>query len=411
VNVANVLEQVLGGDLPIAIHAYDGSRAGPADATTTVVVRSPDAIRRMVTAPGELGLARAYVAGDLELDGDIFELLGLQRQFQRLRVGPRQIAELVKLAGGPRQLRPPPPPPEEVRLRGRRHSQRRDAAAISHHYDVPTRFFELVLGPSMTYSCAVFASESTSLEDAQAAKLALVCQKLALQPGMRLLDVGCGWGSMVMHAAQHHGVEAVGVTLSHEQAVAATKRVADAGLADRVQIREQDYRDVTDGPFDAISSIGMFEHVGAEQLGRYFGHLLELLRPGGRLLNHGISRPRKRRPGVGRRSFIGRYVFPDGELCEVGTVVSAMQNNGFEARHLESLREHYGHTLRHWVANLEANWDEAVAEATPGRARVWRLYMAASAVNFEQGGIAVHQVLGARPYADGRSGFALRPAY
>ncbi|HWC66635.1 MAG TPA: class I SAM-dependent methyltransferase, partial [Acidimicrobiales bacterium] len=179
-NVANVLEQVLGGDLPIAIHAYDGSRAGPADATTTVVVRSPDAIRRMVTAPGELGLARAYVAGDLELDGDIFELLGLQRQFQRLRVGPRQIAELVKLAGGPRQLRPPPPPPEEVRLRGRRHSQRRDAAAISHHYDVPTRFFELVLGPSMTYSCAVFASESTSLEDAQAAKLELVCQKLAL---------------------------------------------------------------------------------------------------------------------------------------------------------------------------------------------------------------------------------------
>jgi cyclopropane-fatty-acyl-phospholipid synthase len=411
VSVANVLEQILGGDLPIGLRAYDGSRAGPADATTTVIVRSPDAIRRMITAPGELGLARAYVAGDLELDGDIFELLELQHHLEHLHIGPRQVGDLVKLIGGPRGVRPIPPPPEEVRLRGLRHSKRRDAAAISHHYDVPTRFFELVLGPSMTYSCALFEDESATLEAAQAAKLELVCQKLALRPGMRLLDVGCGWGSMVMHAAEHHGVEAVGVTLSHEQAVAATKRIADAGLADRVQIREQDYRDVADGPFDGISSIGMFEHVGAEQLGRYFGHLHELLRPGGRLLNHGISRPRKRRPRVGDRSFIGRYVFPDGELCEVGTVVSAMQNAGFEARHMESLREHYARTLRQWVANLEAHWDEAVAESSIGRARVWRLYMAASAVNFELGGISVHQVLGVRGLGGGVSGFPLRPAY
>jgi cyclopropane-fatty-acyl-phospholipid synthase len=409
--VANVLEDILGGDLPVAVQAYDGSAAGPPDAATTVIVRSRDAIRRMITAPGELGLARAYVAGDLELEGDIFDLLALQNHLGGLRIGPRQVSELVKLVGGPRGVRPLPPPPEEVRLRGLRHSRRRDAAAISHHYDVPTRFFEIVLGPSMTYSCALFENESTSLEAAQAAKLELVCQKLALRPGLRLLDVGCGWGSMVIHAAQHHGVEAVGVTLSHEQAIAATKRVADAGLADRVQIREQDYRDVDDGPYDAISSIGMFEHVGAEQLGRYFGHLRQLLPPGGRLLNHGISRPRKRRPRVGDRSFIGRYVFPDGELCEVGTVVSAMQNAGFEARHLESLREHYARTLRHWVANLEAGWEEAVAESSIGRARVWRLYMAASAVNFEQGGISVHQLLGVRPYADGRSGLPLRPAY
>jgi cyclopropane-fatty-acyl-phospholipid synthase len=411
VSVANVLEQVLGGDLPIGLRAYDGSCAGPPTATTTVHVRSPDAIRRIVTAPGQLGLARAYVAGDLELDGDILELLELQHHLERLRIGPRQMKELIQLVGGPRNLRPPPPPPEEVHLHGRRHSKRRDAAAISHHYDVPTRFFELVLGPSMTYSCALFLDDSTSLEDAQAAKLELVSQKLRLRPGMRLLDVGCGWGSMVIHAAQHHGVEAVGVTLSREQAVAATKRVADAGLADRVQIREQDYRDVADGPFDAISSIGMFEHVGAEQLGRYFGHLRRLVRPGGRLLNHGISRPRRRRPAIGRRSFIGRYVFPDGELCEVGAVVSAMQHAGFEARHLESLREHYGRTLRHWVANLEASWEEAVREAGAGRARVWRLYMAASAVNFEQGGISVHQVLGVRPRAGGASDFPLRPPY
>jgi cyclopropane-fatty-acyl-phospholipid synthase len=412
-SVATVLEQVLGGQLPVAIIAYDGSRAGPPDATTTVVVRSPDAIRRMVTAPGELGLARAYVAGDLELEGDVFEALGLHEHFTNLRPHPRDLAALAKLVGAS-GLRPLPPPPEEVRLHGRRHSKRRDAAAISHHYDVPTRFFELVLGPSMTYSCAVFADESTSLEDAQAAKHELVCQKLALRPGMRLLDVGCGWGSMVMHAAQHHGVEAVGVTLSHEQAVAATKRVADAGLADRVQIREQDYRDVDDGPFDAISSIGMFEHVGAEQLGHYFHQLHTLVRPGGRLLNHGISRPRsprRYRPRIGQRTFIGRYVFPDGELCDVGSVITAMQVAGFEARHLESLREHYGRTLRHWVANLEREWDEAVAEARTGRARVWRLYMAASAINFEVAGISVHQVLGVRPHPGGASDFPLRPSY
>ncbi len=412
-SVANVLQQVLGGQLPIAISAYDGSRAGPPDATTTVIVRSPDAIRRMVTAPGELGLARAYVAGDLELDGDVFELFAHYDTFTDLRPHPRDLAALAKLVGTS-GLRPLPPPPEEVRLRGRRHSKRRDTAAISHHYDVPARFFELVLGPSMTYSCALFDEPSTRLEDAQAAKLELVCQKLALQPGMRLLDVGCGWGSMVMHAAQHHGVEAVGVTLSHEQAMVATKWVADAGLADRVQIREQDYRDVDDGPYDAISSIGMFEHVGAEQLGRYFGHLHELVRPGGRLLNHGISRPRlpgRYRPRIGDRTFIGRYVFPDGELCDVGSVITAMQAAGLEARHMESLREHYARTLRHWVANLERHWDEAVAEAGAGRARVWRLYMAASAINFEVGGISVHQVLGVRPHIGGASDFPLRPSY
>jgi cyclopropane-fatty-acyl-phospholipid synthase len=408
--VADVLTDLLGHELPIAIEAYDGSRTGPASARTTIVVRNPEAIHRVLTAPGELGMARAYVAGDLDLQGDVFDLLELRDSIHRLRPTPRQLAALARILGR-EGLRPLPPPPEEARLRGRRHSKARDAAAISHHYDVPTRFFELFLGPSMTYSCAVFADDGTSLEDAQAAKLELVCQKLRLRPGMRLLDVGCGWGSMVIHAAQHHGVEAVGVTLSHEQAMAARKRIADAGLANQVVVREQDYRDVDDGPYDAISSIGMFEHVGTQQLGRYFTHLQGLLEPQGRLLNHAISRPPGERPAVKDRSFIGRYVFPDGALQEVGTVVTAMQGAGFEARHVESLREHYARTLRHWVTNLERHWDEAVTEAGAARARVWRLYMAGSAVNFEAGRISVHQVLGVNTTPEGEGGFPLRPAY
>jgi len=235
--------------------------------------------------------------------------------------------------------------------------------------------------------------------------------KLELEPGMRLLDVGCGWGGMVLHAAEHHGVRAVGVTLSRRQAEWAAKAASEAGVADRVEIRHQDYRDVHDGPFDAISSIGMFEHVGLSQLEVYFRGLRRLLRPGGRLLNHGISRP----PNAGhtrfrRNSFIDRYVFPDGELHEIGAVVSAIQGRGLEVRHVESLREHYALTLRAWVRNLESSWDEAVAEVGPGRARVWRLYMAASALNFEAGSTQVHQVLAVRPDR-GRSGLSLRPRF
>ena len=265
----------------------------------------------------------------------------------------------------------------------------------------------------MTYSCAVWErpGPDVTLEDAQAAKVELVCHKLGLEPGMRLLDVGCGWGGMVLHAAANHGVRAMGVTLSRRQAEWAEKAVAEAGLADRVEIRYQDYRDVRDGPFDAISSIGMIEHVGLSQLGVYFGGLRRLLRPGGRLLNPGISRP----PNAGRtrfrpNGFIDLYVFPDGELHEVGNVVSTIQRSGLEVRHLESLREHYALTLRAWVRNLESSWDDAVAEVGSARARVWRLYMAASALNFEAGRTQVHQVLAVRPDG-GRSGLPLRPLF
>ena len=358
-------------------------------------------------------MGRAYVAGELDVEGDLYSALAaLADRMPDLRAfGPRQWAEVLRLAGSS-VLRTGfaalPIPPEEAHLSGVRHSKERDAAAIAHHYDVSNAFYRIVLGPSMTYSCAVWEREDVPLEDAQAAKYELVSRKLGLEPGMRLPDVGCGWGGMVLHAAANHGVRAVGVTLSRRQAEWAEKAVAEAGLADRVEIRYQDYRDVRDGPYDAISSIGMFEHVGLSQLRVYFGGLRRLLRPGGRLLNHAIARP----PNAGRtrfqpNSFIDRYVFPDGELHEVGSVVSTMQGTGFKVRHVESLREHYALTLRAWVSNLEASWDEAVAEVGPGRARVWRLYMAASALNFEAGRMQVHQVLAVRSDG-GRSELQLR---
>ncbi len=407
--VAALVESVLGGDLPVTVRAYDGSTSGPIGAPAALVIKSPDALRRILGAPGELGLGRAYVAGDLDVEGDIYTALGLGDRLPNARLHASDLARIARLLGW-RDLRPPPRPPEEARLRGRRHSAARDAAAIRHHYDVSNDFYRIVLGPSLTYSCAVFPRADATLEEAQAAKYELICRKLGLRPGMRLLDVGCGWGGMVMHAAANHGVDAVGVTLSPRQAELAEKRVAEAGLGDHVSIRLQDERDVDDGPYDAISSIGMFEHVGAVRLAEYFGHLHGLLRPTGRLLNHGISRPvgEGRRSRFARRGFIDRYVFPDGELHEIGRVVSVVQEAGFEARHVESLREHYARTLRAWVGNLEGAWDNAVTDAGVGRARVWRLYMAASALNFEAGRNQVHQVLAVRPDRGG-SGMPLRP--
>jgi cyclopropane-fatty-acyl-phospholipid synthase len=410
--LAALVDDVLGGGLAIAVEAYDGSRSGPVDAPATIVIRSPDALRRIVTAPGELGLARAYVSGDLELQGSIWALLELRDRIPDVQLEPKMMLRLVRELGGWREVRPLSPPDEEVRLQGRRHSKARDAAAISHHYDVSNTFYRLVLGPSLTYSCAVWHDPDDTLEAAQANKYELICRKLDLRPGMRLLDVGCGWGGMVMHAAQNHGVQAVGITISRQQAELAEKRVAEAGLSDQVQIRVQDYREVADGPYDGVSSIGMFEHVGEARLAEYFECLRRLVRPEGRLLNHGISRPaRTEKARLPRRSFINRYVFPDGELHEVGRVISMTQDAGFEVRHVESLREHYALTLRRWVANLEAHWDEAVAEVGAPRARVWRLYMAGSAVNFEAGRSQVHQVLSAPREPGGRSGLPLRPQF
>jgi cyclopropane-fatty-acyl-phospholipid synthase len=410
--LAALVHDVLGGGVPIAVEAYDGSRSGPVDAPATIVIRSPDALRRIVTAPGELGLARAYVSGDMELQGSIWALLELRDRIPDVQLEPKMMLRLVRELGGWREVRPLQPPDEEVRLRGRRHSKARDAAAISHHYDVSNAFYRLVLGPSLTYSCAVWHDPDDTLEAAQANKYELICRKLDLRPGMRLLDVGCGWGGMVMHAAQNHGAQAVGITISRQQAELAEKRVAEAGLSDQVQIRVQDYREVADGPYDGISSIGMFEHVGEARLAEYFECLRRLVRPEGRLLNHGISRPaRSEKARLPRRSFINRYVFPDGELHEVGRVISITQDAGFEVRHVESLREHYALTLRRWVANLEAHWDEAVAEVGAPRARVWRLYMAGSAIGFEAGRTQIHQVLSVPREPSGGSGVPLRPRF
>jgi cyclopropane-fatty-acyl-phospholipid synthase len=396
---------LLGRDLPVRIDCYDGTSVGDPDASTRLVIRSPRALQYLLTAPGELGFARAYVAGEIDLDGDIFEALSLRDRMPNVRLRPASWLAIARLVGR-NAFHRPPVPPEEVRLHGRRHSRARDAAAISHHYDVSNDFYALVLGPSMTYSCGVWPSTDATLEEAQAAKYDLVCRKLGLRPGMRLLDVGCGWGGMVMHAARHYGVRALGITLSRNQAQCAAQAAKNARLDD-VEIRVQDYRDV-DGRFDAISSIGMFEHVGLSRLGEYFTHLHELLAPSGRLLNHGISRPPSGRARFSRGGFIDRYVFPDGELHEIGSVVSRMQTSGFEVRHVESLREHYDLTLRQWVRNLEANWDEAVGIAGMGRARVWRLYMAGSALQFGAGRAQIHQVLAVRSDG-GRSGLPLRP--
>jgi cyclopropane-fatty-acyl-phospholipid synthase len=410
---AELITRAIGPHIAVPIQCYDGSTLGPPagapDAAAIIAVRSPAALRRLVTASLDLGLARAYVAGELDVDGDIFEALKITDATVPTRPRSSQLAAAAGLirAGGWRQA---PPPPEEIAIRGRLHSKARDAAAISHHYDVSNRFYELVLGPSLTYSCAVFETPSDSLEAAQRNKLELVCRKLGLRPGMRLLDVGCGWGSLVLHAARHHGVTAVGVTISAAQAEAATARVCAAGLSDQIEIRLQDYREIDDGPFDAISSIGMFEHVGLSQLDVYFRRLHALLRPAGRLLNHGIARSDSATGPVDRNGFMHRYVFPDGELHEVGAVVSAVQAAGFEARHVEGLREHYALTLRKWVSNLERNWDEAVAETSPGRARVWRLYMAGCALGFEAGDLQIHQVLATRNDG-GRSGMGLRPEW
>jgi cyclopropane-fatty-acyl-phospholipid synthase len=306
------------------------------------------------------------------------------------------------------------PPPQEVTqarrwLTGRLHSKRRDAQAISHHYDVSNRFYEWVLGPSMAYTCACYPRADASLEEAQANKFDLVARKLALREGMRLLDVGCGWGGMVMHAAREYGVRALGVTLSAQQAAWAQAAIEREGLSGLAEVRHLDYRDVPETGFDAVSSIGLTEHIGKANLPSYFAFLFGKLRAGGRLLNHCITRPDNTEPAIRMRGFINRYVFPDGELEGPGYLISHMHDAGFEVRHEENLREHYARTLAAWSANLDKHWTEAVAEVGPGTARVWRLYMAGSRLGFDRNHIELHQVLGVRLAADGTSGMPLRP--
>ncbi|GAS91531.1 SAM-dependent methyltransferase [Mycolicibacterium brisbanense] len=397
-------------DIPFKIQCWDGSRAGPSSAPWQLTL-SKRGLLRLLWEPNELGLARAYVAGDIDVEGDLLACLEALERVSDPMVGPRIAVDTrTKAAFVKAALRlgivglPPRRPPEEARrLRAHRHGKRRDAAAISHHYDVGNDFYRLVLGESMTYSCAYWTPSTRDLDDAQYAKCDLIARKLGLCPGMRVLDVGCGWGTFALHVAQTYDARVVGITLSRQQAEYATKRVVDAGLGRSVQIRVQDYRDVDDGPYDAIASIGMAEHVGAAMLPTYAAQLFQLLRPQGRLLNSAISRRPGRGFGFGKRSFIDRYLFPDGELEPMATMVDAIEQSGFEVRDVESLREHYERTLRAWVANLEDPWDQAVAFSSAGRARVWRLYMAGSAMGFASNRLGLNQVLAVKNDRRGRS--------
>jgi len=411
--LAPLVQAVLGDRLPVRVQFWDGSHLGPDDGPATIVLRTPDAVRRIVYSPNEVGFGRAFILGEADIEGDAIAALRsiVQEAPDDLRIGVRTLAST--LAAGARLGvigRPLPRPAEEARLRGGRHSKERDAAAIAHHYDVGNDFYRLVLGESMTYSCARFADPGDLLETAQAAKYDLICRKLGLGRGKRLLDVGCGWGGMAMHAAAHFDATAVGITVSTQQHELARKRVAEAGLEDRVEIRLQDYRDLAAGTdrFDAISSIGMFEHVGRVAMAAYFKVLAGVLEPGGRFVNHAISTP----DGAvfDRHSFSARYVFPDGELEDVAAVAAAMQSVELEVRDVESLREHYPLTLRRWVDNLRAHWDEAVGLVGEVRARIWYLYMLGAIISFELNIIAVHQVLAIKPYPDGTSGMPLTRA-
>jgi len=378
---------------PFAIELWDGSRVPSTNGGggPTFTARSKDAIAYAVAAPGQLGLGRAYVAGAIEVD-DLDRVIDVMNEWQPPEIGAvgkaRLIAAALRAAG---VRRPPPAPKAELHLRGRKHTTERDREAVRHHYDVGNEFFSLFLDESMTYSCAIFSRGANTLEEAHDYKRELVCTKLALQPGERVLDVGCGWGSFVIHAAQRHGVEAVGITLSEPQAEEARRRVAEAGLENRVEIRVQDYRELAGEQFDAVASIGMVEHVGEAQIDRYAEQLASMLRPGGRLLNHGISR--LKHGSVEGGAFSERYVFPDGETLHVSRVILALERAGFICRHVEEFGSDYAETLRHWIANLDSNLERAEELAGPERLRVWRLYMRAARNGFEIDFTSVYQVL------------------
>jgi cyclopropane-fatty-acyl-phospholipid synthase len=409
--LADVLAESTGLSDVIQVRAFDGSRAGPEDADVCIEIKSERALSYVAQGGGDLGLARAYIMGDLEIHGDVHTALMAASNID-LGTTVATKLRLFRSLGGFKLLHRVPVPPEEVRkLPGRRHSKRRDRAAISHHYDVSNKFYAWILGPSMAYTCAVYPDAAASLETAQYTKHDLVARKLDLQPGMRLLDVGCGWGGMVMHAAQHYGVKVLGVTLSLRQAEWAQKAIAERGLSELAEVRHLDYRDVAETDFDAISSIGLTEHIGKAQLPGYFKFLYDKLKPGARLLNHCITRPNNLEPAVRENYFINRYIFPDGELEGPGHLMSVMHDAGFEVRHEENLREHYAMTLAAWSANLTKHWDESVGEVGERKARIWRLYLAGSRWGFDRNNIQLHQMLGVKLDGAMRSHMPLRPTW
>ena len=374
-----------------------------------VVAKDRRALAHLLHEPGQIGLARAWVDGSLTTCGDLEEVLSTRSVFGDVHLSLRDrvlLALAAARAAGLAVLRRPPVPAIEAAPTGRRHSLARDRTAVRHHYDISNEFYRLVLGSSMTYSCAYFATKENTLEEAQEHKLDLICRKLRLVPGERFLDVGCGWGSLVLHAAANYAVNAVGITLSEAQARLARDQARTQGLADRVEIRVADYRELVDPPFDKIASVGMYEHVGRSELDHYVQTMSDLLRPGGLFLNHGIARVASKPPTA--PTFISRYVFPDGELHPVADLMMSMQTAGLEVRDVESLREHYPITLRRWVSNLLDRRSEAERLVGAERVRTWHLYMLASANAFDNAELGLYQVLGARH--DGPHGLPLTRA-
>lgn len=413
--IAELLDAVVDGPLPVRVTAYDGSKAGPDSAPRSLHVATPRGLSYLATAPGDLGMARAYATGDLVVEGvhpgNPYDLL-VDLEDLRFRRPDRHVLADVARTLGPRGLTPPPPPPQEALPRwrrvteGLRHSLRRDSEAIHHHYDVSNTFYRHVLGPTMTYTCAAYPHREASLDEAQDNKYRLVFDKLALSEGDRLLDIGCGWGGMVRYAARR-GVRALGVTLSREQATWAQEAIEREGLGHLADVRHEDYRNVTETGFDAISSIGITEHIGVRNYPAYFGWMLEHVKEGGLVLNHCITRPDNRPTSTG--AFIDRYVFPDGELTGSGRIITVMQDTGFEVLHEENLREHYALTLAGWCDNLVEHWSECVDEVGEATAKVWGLYLAGSRRGFERNVVQLHQVLAVRLAGDAAPAVPLRP--
>ena len=412
-DLADALRPLLGGELPVRLTAWDGSSAGPPDAPH-VLLRSPRALRRLLRHPGELGAAQAYVTGELDVEGDLDAALAhvwrvaRERGLPGTRPRPAALAALLRVARATGAIgRPLPPPPTQAVLRGRRHSPGRDRAAVHHHYDLSNDFYELVLDPHLAYSCGYWTSDEPgyTLEHAQRDKLDLACRKLGLEPGMRLLDVGCGWGSMSLYAAEHFGVHVTAVTIAAEQKAFVDNRIRERGLGERVQVRLQDYRDVPDRGFDAVVSLEMGEHVGQRNYPAYARVLHDAVRPGGRVLVQQMSR-RGRHPGGG--PFIESFIAPDMHMRPVGETVALIEDSGLEVRDVHALREHYVRTVHAWLETFEGNHDRVVALVGEEVARVWRLYLVGGAMAFRDGRMGVDQVLAVRPGPGSSTGLAGR---
>ena len=415
-----VLDDVFGtvASRRFAVRFWEGTTDEPAEAPRfTVVLESPGSLRRMLLPPSELALTESYIFGDVDIEGDLEAAADLgDVAASRLR-SPRALLRLARhvmaLPGDEAETSADEAQTRFANLSGRRHSRRRDREAVRFHYNVGNAFYALWLDAKMVYSCAYFTRGTDDLDHAQESKLDLICRKLRLKPGEQLLDIGCGWGGLIIHAARRYGVFALGITLSDAQAETARERIAAAGLGDHCRVELRDYRQLAPEPrFDKIASVGMVEHVGSRRLDKYFASAWAALRPGGLFLNHGIvsiagSRPESRWSRAAGRvwkrgEFIDRYVFPDGELVPAATVIASAEKSGFELRDVESLREHYVSTLHHWIHRLESRRDEAVALVGEPTYRVWRLYMSASAYGFRTGRIGIIQSLLAKPSADGR---------